>query len=391
MEDKKIKILGIETSCDDTAVALIEAEGDLNSPKFYLLKNELSSQIKMHAEYGGVVPGLAKRAHSKNLVPVLKKVLEDENLKKDKESPSKEKLRTIETLLEREPELFEDFKKNIAPLEKPDLGLIAVTQGPGLGPALWVGVNFARTLSAWWDIPILGIDHMEGHVAVNLLQIEKGSNIEFPALALAVSGGHTQLIFIKDWFDYELVGETLDDAVGEAFDKIGRLLGLPFPGGPHIEKLAKSGDEKAFKFPRPMLSSGNYNFSFSGLKTAVLYKTKEMSEEEIEENKADIAASFQAAALETLITKTISAAKEYNVDSVLLAGGVAANKELQKGLGQNIKKELSGTRFYLPSIKLATDNAAMIATAGYLRYLHGEKSDWKTMEAESGKVINEEF
>src|SRR3989344_1392992 len=306
-----MKILGIETSCDETALAVIEAGGD-RSPHFNVLKNVIASQIDVHKEYGGVVPGLAKREHTKNLIPVLYQILEVKSQKsKVKTTTQNSKLKEVEKILERYPEMLEEFKKKITPLEKPNINLIAVTHGPGLEPALWVGVNFARALSALWDIPLIGVDHMEGHIAVNLLQYGKSKfenpntkqtpnsktqitnirmsrirsagsqspefvegrseKLDFPAVALAVSGGHTQLILVKNWMDYELLGETLDDAAGEAFDKVARMLELPFPGGPEIEKLAAKGNPNAIKFPRPMLNQKNYNFSFSGLKTAVLY------------------------------------------------------------------------------------------------------------------------
>src|SRR3989344_4282816 len=218
-----MKILGIETSCDETALAVIEAGGD-RSPHFNVLKNVIASQIDVHKEYGGVVPGLAKREHTKNLIPVLYQILEVKSQKsKVKTTTQNSKLKEVEKILERYPEMLEEFKKKITPLEKPNINLIAVTHGPGLEPALWVGVNFARALSALWDIPLIGVDHMEGHVAVNLLNTDY-SPIKFPAIALAVSGGHTQLILVKNWMEYELLGETLDDAAGEAFDKVARML-----------------------------------------------------------------------------------------------------------------------------------------------------------------------
>src|SRR3989344_4456140 len=260
-----MKILGIETSCDETALAVIEAGGD-RSPHFNVLKNVIASQIDVHKEYGGVVPGLAKREHTKNLIPVLYQILEVKSQKsKVKTTTQNSKLKEVEKILERYPEMLEEFKKKITPLEKPNINLIAVTHGPGLEPALWVGVNFARALSALWDIPLIGVDHMEGHIAVNLLATQAscsdmlkvknqklkvaGKSIDFPAVALAVSGGHTQLILVKKWMDYELLGETLDDAAGESFDKVARMLELPFPGGPYIEKMAKSGNPEAFDFP----------------------------------------------------------------------------------------------------------------------------------------------
>ena len=282
-----MRILGIETSCDETALALVEANGK-NPPVFNVLKNVISSQIDVHKEYGGVVPSLARREHAKNLIPALYEALELDyknyklqitnykqitNSKFKIQKPNNLKSNTY-NLLSRYPEMLEEFKKKIVPLPRPNLNLIAVTHGPGLEPALWVGVNFARALSALWDIPLIGVDHMEGHIAVNLLQygnskfetrntkqtpnsktqitnirmsrirsagsqspefVEgRSEKLDFPAVALAVSGGHTQLILVKNWMDYELLGETLDDAAGEAFDKVARMLELPFPGQPKI-------------------------------------------------------------------------------------------------------------------------------------------------------------
>ena len=406
-----MKILGIETSCDETALAVVEASGD-KSPRFCVLKNIIASQIDVHKEYGGVVPGLAKREHSRNLIPTLKKVLK---LKPSKLPVTSYQLQVTEKILHRYPDLLSQFQKNITSSSKPNVNLIAVTYGPGLEPALWVGVNFARALSAIWDIPLIGVDHMEGHVAVNLLQHgnsksatprqRRGSakagpgetrnskqiqnKIQFPAVALAVSGGHTQLILVKDWMSYKLLGETLDDAAGEAFDKVARMLGLPFPGGPHIEKLAKQGDATSFDFPRPMEKSKDYNFSFSGLKTAVRYTLDKMTEKEIQAQKENLAASFQEAATDVLTSKTIKAAIQYDAKTVMLAGGVAANQYLKNALGEKLEEKLPNTQYMVPEIKLATDNGVMIAIAGYLRYKNGEVSNWKTLQADSNKLITE--
>jgi len=406
---KSIKILGIETSCDETALAVVEASGD-KSPRFRVLKNIIASQIDVHKEYGGVVPGLAKREHSRNLIPALYKVLELNNDKLQNlnaKSISNDKIQNIENILERYPDMLEEFKEKIIPLKKPDIDLIAVTYGPGLEPALWVGVNFARALSAIWDIPLIGVDHMEGHVAVNLLQhgnsksetlnskqiqnhkLQIQNKIQFPAVALAVSGGHTQLILVKDWMNYELLGETQDDAAGEAFDKVARMLDLPFPGGPYIEKLAKEGSADAFDFPRPMEKSMDYNFSFSGLKTAVRYTLDKMTKKEIRTQRANLAASFQEAVTDVLVNKTVKAATQYGAKTVMLAGGVAANQYLKNALGEKLEEKLPNTQYMVPEIKLATDNGVMIAIAGYLRYKNGETGDWKTLRADSNKLITE--
>lgn len=409
-------ILGIETSCDDTAVAVVEGEG-IKYPRFSILANIVSSQVEIHKKYGGVYPAMAKREHQKNLVPVLLSAIKLSNVKfqnPNVKSISRSKIQKIEKILEREHELFEPMEKEIFTLKKPKIDAIAVTEGPGLEPTLWVGINFARALSILWDTPIIGVDHMEGHIFANFLteigadtrnenkaetvpaklgqsQLCGANAISFPALALAVSGGHTQLILIKRWMEYELLGETLDDAAGEAFDKIARLLGLGFPGGPEIQKIAQKGNVKAFAFPRPLLNSKDYNFSFSGLKTAILYTVQKMSEKEIETKKADLAASFQQAVIDVLITKTINAARAYNVKTIMLGGGVAANKELQNQMGQKIAQELPTTEYKIPNTGLSTDNAAMIAAAGYAHIARGEISNLEKMNANSNKVISEPF
>ncbi|MFY9457708.1 MAG: tRNA (adenosine(37)-N6)-threonylcarbamoyltransferase complex transferase subunit TsaD [Candidatus Spechtbacterales bacterium] len=370
-----MRILAIETSCDDTCIAIIEAkpQGGSKIPHFRILSNVVSSQTKIHKKYGGVVPSLAKRAHQENLPLVLKRALKNAGL----------------------PET-----------EKPSAGwridLIAVTHGPGLEPALWAGVNFAKELSRAWKIPLLGVDHMEGHIAANFLH---GKGADFPAVVLAVSGGHTQLILVKDILKYKLLGETMDDAAGEGFDKVARMLGLGFPGGPEIAKMAKGGDPSAFAFPRPMMHSKDYNFSFSGLKTAVLYKIKKLLNLDLNtqiaesklnkinlKTKRDIAASFQRAVVDVLISKTIKAAKEYNAKTIMLAGGVAANAELRKQLGQKIKQlekigELKAVSYKLPAHKLATDNAAMIAAAAYFRRNKATLTRWKILKADGNLKI----
>lgn len=384
-------ILGIESSCDDTGIALLRAEGK-GYPSFEILANELSSQIELHREFGGVVPSLAKREHTRNFVPIFLTALKKAKLLNKSEKNIKLH-KDIEKILEREPYLFELFKKEILSLERPAVDAIAVTCGPGLEPALWVGINFARALSVQWDIPLIGTDHMEGHISANLLDKEE---IEFPALALTVSGGHTQLVLMPRILEYKLLGETLDDAAGEAFDKVARLLGLPYPGGPEISRIAVEGRKDAFDFPRPLLRQGSgghshaqnkYNFSFSGLKTAVLYTVQKMSKKELKEKTPDLASSFQEAVVDTLVTKTIRAAKEYEVKTIMMGGGVAANTALRERLGNAIEKEMSPTKYRVPQINLATDNAAMIAAAGYMHFVRGERSDPKTLAADGNKMI----
>lgn len=255
-----MRILAIETSCDETALALLECSGSIESPVIKAISQALYSQVKEHAPFGGVFPALAKREHVKNIVPLFLECLEKgQMLKKGSTELSEEKLATIKTMLDHERGLFEQFKEHIVPLERPAIDAVAVTRGPGLEPALWVGVNFAKALSYLWDMPIVPTNHMEGHIA-SVLVNEGASQIAYPALALLASGGHTELVLIDKPLSYRRIGQTRDDAVGEAFDKVARLLGLPYPGGPQISKLAAGVRAKELppsdiKFPRPMVNS----------------------------------------------------------------------------------------------------------------------------------------
>ncbi len=281
-----MKILAIETSCDETAIAMADFSGGRKNPTIGVNASLISSQVKLHEKFGGVVPNLARREHEKNLVPILLRALKEAGLKEAKSK--KQELRTIkilDSILEREPELLAQFKKQIAPLTPPAIDAIAVTSGPGLAPALWVGVNFARALAYLWKKPLIPVNHMAGHFYSAFLQKKRGAfNIQhstFPVLALLVSGGHTELILARGHGKFNIIGETVDDAAGEAFDKVARMLGLPYPGGPAISALAKIKFKvKSLKLkvslPRPMLNSKDHNFSFSGLKTAVLYLTRDL-------------------------------------------------------------------------------------------------------------------
>jgi len=344
----KMIILGIETSCDDTGIALVEG----SSRGCRILSNVVSSQIKIHAPYGGVVPNLAARAHLENIKPCLKEALKQAgNLKID---------------------------------------LIAVTIGPGLIPSLLVGANFAKALAYNRQKPIIGINHIEGHIYANWLD---NPDIEFPILCLVVSGGHTQLILMKGHGKYKLLGETRDDAAGEAFDKVAKLLNLGYPGGPTISQKAKKGNPRAFDLPRPMINSKDFDFSFSGLKTAVLYSVKG----QLSDNKdnpyipgtipvSDMAASFQQTVIDVLISKTTKAAKEYKVKTVILSGGVAANSELRNQMKKAVK-ELKNVKFQMPDIKLCTDNGAMIATAAYYKKRPTIGKNWSKIQAQSNLKI----
>jgi N6-L-threonylcarbamoyladenine synthase len=371
-----MKILSIETSCDETAISIINASGGFTKPKFKILSEIVLSQAKLHAEYGGVFPNLAKREHSKNLMPILLKTLKQagylHKYKKDNTIP-KPIYNKLQKILEREPELLNQFSKEIPKIKIPEFDAIAVTHGPGLEPALWVGINFAKALSLIWNKPLIPVNHMNGHIfSVLLNNLEKNYKIKFPVLSLLVSGGHTELILIKDLTGYKKIGQTRDDAVGEAFDKVARILGLPYPGGPEISKLAQLGSEASklseFKLPRPMMNSDNYDFSFSGLKTAVLYMVKNIPKL-TPKIKANIAKEFQQASIDVLISKTIKAAKEYNVKTITLGGGVSANKELRIQLKKEIDKEIPGTEYKMPDIKYTGDNATMISVAGYFEFL----------------------
>jgi N6-L-threonylcarbamoyladenine synthase len=401
-----MKILAIETSCDETGIALLEGSGDAREPVLKVLANELVSQINVHKEFGGVVPNLAMREHERTLVPLLLRALNGGE--KTTERPSEAAQAAIHKVLKRHPALEKLTREHLFSVARPDIDIIAVTCGPGLEPALWAGIQFAKALHALWDVPFIGVDHMEGHIAANFISDEVsgisntqfpiskqtlhssekkgGQKVAFPALALTVSGGHTQLILMREPLSYELLGETVDDAAGEAFDKVARLLGLPYPGGPEISRLAKKGDAAAFDFPRPMLKSDDFNFSFSGLKTAVRYMLEKMPEEEIQEELPDIAASFQQAVVDVLIAKTMRAAQKYHVKSILLGGGVAANDALRHQLASAVHENIPHTKYYIPSTALATDNGAMIAAAGYLRAVRGDRSDM-SLAADGNKQI----
>ncbi len=356
-------ILAIETSCDETAISVVECSGGFKNPKFKILSNIVTSQIKIHAEWGGVVPNLAKREHIKNLPIVLKK-----SLREAKVSSSKFQVSSID--------------------------VIAVTVGPGLEPALWTGINFAHDLNQVWGKPIIGINHLEGHIFSVFLNQNKKKSFEFPALALLVSGGHTELVLIKNWLKYKIIGQTRDDAAGEAFDKVAKMLGLPYPGGPQVAKLAErfKFQDSSFKIklPRPMLNSKNYDFSFSGLKTAVLYLLRDLQKSmpKFSDRKdlvSSICMEFQQAVVDVLISKTIRAAKEYKIKTIILGGGVAANQELRKQLGKKIKKELPITNYLLPITSFTGDNAAMITVAAYfhaLKKFANWQTNWKKLKAD---------
>ncbi len=368
-KNEAMKILSIETSCDETAICVLEAEGEVESPVFKILGNSLYSQVNTHREYGGVYPKLAKREHAKNLIPLLKNVLvEAYNSLSYDISYDKELWNEIEKILEREEGLFESFKKFLENVKNPGIEAIGVTAGPGLEPALWVGISCAKALGKLWNIPVIGTNHMEGHIASILVSNPDERDFQFPALSLLISGGHTELVKIASWGDYEVIGETRDDAVGEAFDKAARMMKLPYPGGPEISKLAAVAREKKYthmaKLPRPMINSKDLNFSFSGLKTAVLYYLRD-NIVDTEETRADLAREFEDAVIEVLLSKTRTALEDRDFKTLIIAGGVIANKKLRDDFMQ-LEREFPGLIVKVPEKSLSTDNAIMIACATYI-------------------------
>ncbi len=374
-----MRILAIETSCDETAISVVEATGGLKNPKFKILGNTVASQVELHAEYGGVFPAMAKREHIKNLPIVLAKTLKKAGIRTPSGSP------------------LSTGRKNAKKID-----LISVTSGPGLEPALWTGIVFAKELAEKWNVPLVPVNHMEGHI-FSVFGKGKGTftipKIKFPALSLLVSGGHTELVLVKDWMKYKMLGSTRDDAAGEAFDKVARMLDLKYPGGPEISRLAalsrsergsmpdrrsaQAGEPSKANFqqkimraerghlpselvtlPRPMIYTKDYDFSFSGLKTAVLYFIRDNGKPN-EKMKMEIAREFEDAVVEVLVAKTLRAAAQYKVQNIIVGGGVSANKRLKEILEQKAKE--SKIPIYFPARELSTDNSLMIAIAGYLR------------------------
>ncbi len=364
-------ILSIETSCDETAVSIVEAIGDFPNAKYEILSNALFSQIETHREFGGVFPALAKREHIATVIPMLEKAVQDSKI-----TPlftptlSTEKISHVHNLLNRENGLADQVLNFHNEYGRPPIDLIAVTSGPGLEPALWVGINFAKALGYLWNTPIVPIDHMEGHIMASIFDGYNLAPIQFPAISLLVSGGHTELILMEDWGQYKKVGQTRDDAVGEAFDKVARLIDLPYPGGPEIGTLAqKARDQKLPPFailPRPMLHSGDLDFSFSGLKTAVRYAVADKILSDTD--KQALARDFEDAVIEVLIKKLSKAIEEFSIQSVIVGGGVSANLRLRQAVSAlSTPKLFPDLQVYLPKPELSTDNSIMIALAGHAR------------------------
>lgn len=401
-----MKILAIETSCDETAIAIVEATGDEKRAQFSVLGNALLSQIEVHKEYGGVFPAVAKREHAKNLMPLLRAALEEaELLKEDTQSVPQETHDAVAKLLEREPGLDEAFLEFISENEPADVDAIAVTAGPGLEPALWVGINFAKALALAWDKPLVAVNHMEGHVLSALVTEKDGvltiTDVRLPALALLISGGHTELVLMKEWLTYALVGQTRDDAVGEAYDKVARMMGLPYPGGPEISKLAESlrsvevgpsqvggssASGEVFNLPRPMLHDDTCDFSFSGLKTAVLYLLKNRSEL-TDDEKAQLAYAFENAVAEVLWKKTARALEQTEAKTLVIGGGVSANTNIRRVFTEKIAEERPDVSLRIPSAALTTDNAIMIALAGFYRALRKEIANPETLTANGNRSL----
>ncbi len=348
-----MKILGIETSCDETAAAVVEETRHGVS----VLSNVISSQIDIHKKYGGVVPEVAAREHVLNILPVVNEALLKANIKNG-EAPKK-------------------------------INAIAVTIGPGLITSLIVGIETAKVLSYAWNVPVVGINHIEGHIYANFIgdakktRKQKNKKTIFPTLILTVSGGHTMLVLMRGHGKYETIGETRDDAAGEAFDKAAAMMKIGYPGGPAIsayaEQLTMNNERLTIKLPRPMINSKDYDFSFSGLKTALLYELKKNPNYKLQ--IPNYCAEFQQAVIDVLISKTIKAAKEYKVKTVMLSGGVSANIELRKQMKKAINI-LDNVKFKMPDLKYTTDNAPMIATAGYYKAKRKKFTPWKKLKVD---------
>ena len=390
-----MKILAIETSCDDTGIAILEEKRG----KFTVLSNIVSSQ-QIHANYGGVFPIMAKREHQTNLVPVLVHALKQAKLANPKSKTLNPKqIQTLKKILEKESGLYQFTKEFLETYEKPSVDYLAVTHGPGLEPCLWVGVNFAKALSFVWDIPVIPVNHIEAHIAVNFPEKINGNSkseilnpkTTFPAISLIVSGGHTQLILVKKIGEYEIIGETRDDAAGECFDKAARILGLGYPGGPIISKVAEKVDRgrASITLPRPMMHSKDYDFSFSGLKTSVLYKLRD-TKPEIAKSKTfiqEMCFAVQDAICDVLIKKTLNAAKDYKAKTIILGGGVSANQELRERFSYTLDPKTY--TLIVPPRELSTDNGLMIAVAGYFN--RTKKIRWQRLSVHPNLRIGKEF
>lgn len=325
-------ILGIESSCDDTSAAIIRDNT--------ILSNVAATQ-QIHNEYGGVVPELASRAHQQNIIPVVEKAFSKANIQQN------------------------------------EIGAIGFTRGPGLLGSLLVGTSFAKSMAMSLDVPLIEVNHLQAHILAHFIEDANPTPPTFPFLCLTVSGGHTMIVLVKDYFDMEIIGKTIDDAAGEAFDKIGKIFDLDYPAGPIIDRLAKEGNPDAFKFSKPRMEA--YDYSFSGIKTSVLYfiqKEVKKNPDFIQENLRDLCASVQKSIIEILMDKLEKAAKDLNISDVAIAGGVSANSSLRKAMENNHKK--LGWNIFIPKFEYTTDNAAMIAMVAKLKFERGEFTDIRT-------------
>ncbi len=364
-----MKILAVETSCDDTCIAVLEVKKD----KKTFLSNITSSQVEVHKKWGGVYPTLAKREHQKNLPLVLEKALSEADLL-EKGSSFKE---GIDKILEREKTLSKNLNTFLKKYKKPAVDFLAVTVGPGLDPSLWTGINFAKALSFSWDLEVIPVNHIEAHFFAPLYLKEAN----FPAVSLIASGGHTQLVVSKNLKEHKVIGKTRDDAAGECFDKSARVLGLDYPGGPEIERLAKEKTSKEVNLPRPMLNSKNYDFSFSGLKTAALYKWRDEKDKD-KDFKVAMAKEIQEAITDVLVKKSFKAVEEYKAKTIVVGGGVSANSLLRKKIEEKGKE----IQVILPDLDFSTDNAKMIAVTA--AYNFEDKTNWKNLKSNPNLKIN---
>lgn len=369
-----MKILSIESSADESAVSLVEVAGDFPDATYELLGNSLRTQIEMHQQYGGIFPAMAKREHAKALLPLLKQTLEEAELLEEHSTKLEQtEIEELEELLYREPELAESFIEFLQTYDRPEIDAIAVTSGPGLEPALWVGVNFAKAIALAWNIPVVPVNHMEGHILASVFDVEEDNQlaqVDFPAASLLISGGHTEIVLMDKWGSYEKIGQTRDDAVGEAFDKVARLMGLPYPGGPEISKLAAGARQSNLPpykddLPRPMINSGDLDFSFSGLKTAVRYAIGEQTLSDTD--KQALARDFEDAVTEVLLRKVTNAVDQHDIRTVIVGGGVSANSYIRQQFNTTFLTTHPDLKIFFPTPGLSTDNSIMIALAGHAR------------------------
>ncbi|MBP6888928.1 MAG: tRNA (adenosine(37)-N6)-threonylcarbamoyltransferase complex transferase subunit TsaD [Candidatus Pacebacteria bacterium] len=388
-------LLAIETSCDETAISIVKRVRGKNV-RFEVLSHRILSQIDLHKQYGGVFPALAKREHAKAITQLIAEALGEADVLVERTNtyhiPNSDR-KKLETLLEKEPEMLTAMKVLFEGIQKPAIDAIAVTEGPGLEPALWVGINAALALNTVWDIPIYPVNHMEGHIIAALLSQNDTffelSDFELPACALLISGGHTEVAHIPRLRSYKVIGKTKDDAVGEAFDKVARMLGLPYPGGPEISRLAEQARKESIvvredlRLPRPMLHSKDLFFSFSGLKTSVLTKVKKEGELD-DKVKKMLALEFENSVTDVLVAKVRQAIYETGSKSLIIGGGVSANTHIRFALKQLADTE--GFSLFIPNRNLSTDNALMIASTGLLHIANDEKPRTKLVAKGSWSV-----